>query len=80
MLTDNEKRRQSKKYKKMKKGRESNCSGNFLISMYTVLQIYNVCGEGYFHLCRRGNLRHWPIFNQLSVMSVVWLFPFLPGV
>ena len=31
---------------------------NFLIIIYTVLQIYNVYGEGYLRRNRRGNLHH----------------------
>ena len=41
---------------------------NLLIIMYTVLQIYNVYGEGYLRLNRRGNLHHYSVrdYNQSS--------------
>ena len=41
---------------------------NFLIIIYTVLQIYNVYGEGYVRHSRRGNLHHYSVrdYNQSS--------------
>ena len=41
---------------------------NFLIIIYTVLQIYNVYGEGYLRRNRRGNWHHYSVrdYNQSS--------------
>ena len=39
---------------------------NFLIIIYTVLQIHNVYGEGYLRRNRRGNLHHYSVRDYLS--------------
>ena len=41
---------------------------NFLIIIYTVLQIYTVHGEGYLRRSRRGNLHHYSVrdYNHSS--------------
>ena len=45
--------------KKRKKEVKTEWQINFLIIIYTVLQIYNVYGEGYLRRNRRGNLHHY---------------------
>ena len=41
---------------------------NFLIIIYTVLQIYNVYGEGYLRRNRHDNWHHYSVrdYNQSS--------------
>ena len=41
---------------------------NFLIITYTILQIYNVYGEGCLRRYRRGNLHHYSVrdYNHSS--------------
>ena len=36
---------------------------NFLIITYTILQIYNVYGEGWLRRNRRGNLHHYSVMD-----------------
>ena len=75
MLTDNEKRRKEKKKKKKKKKKNKSDGEkklewqiNFLIITYTILQIYNVYGEGCLRRYRRGNFRHYSVrdYNHSS--------------
>ena len=73
MLTDNEKRRQKNNNKKQQQNRSDREKKlewqiNFLIIIYTVLQIYNVYGEGCLRRYRRGNLHHYSVrdYNHSS--------------
>ena len=54
--------------KKRKKEVKTEWQINFLIIIYTVLQIYNVYSEGYLRRNRRGNLHHYSVrdYNHSS--------------
>ena len=56
--------------KKTKSDREKKLEWqiNFLIIIYTVLQIYSVYGEGCLRRYRRGNLHHYSVrdYNHSS--------------
>ena len=54
--------------KKRKKKVKTEWQINFLIIIYTVLQIYNVYGEGYLRRNRRGNWHHYSVrdYNHSS--------------
>ena len=67
------KKEEKKKKKKIKsdgerKKKKIEWQINFLIIIYTVLQIYNVYGEGYLRRNRRGNWHHYSVrdYNQSS--------------
>ena len=73
MLTDNEKRRQKNNNKKQQQNRSDREKKlewqiNFLIIIYTVLQIYTVYGEDCLRRYRRGNLHHYSLrdYNHSS--------------
>ena len=56
---NNKNKKQNKKWWRKKKKLEWQI--NFLIIIYTVLQIYNVYGEGNLRRNRRGNLHHYSV-------------------
>ena len=67
MLTDNEKRRQNNNNNnnnnktRVMERKKLEWQIHFLIIIYTVLQIYNVYGDGCLRRYRRGNLHHYSV-------------------